>query len=88
MAGLGDSTVNVSEAVLPVPPLVEVMALLVLVYVFAVGAVTLTVTVHDSPAATVAPLKLILVSLAAALTEPPLQVVAPPGVAVFWTPPG
>jgi hypothetical protein len=71
MAGLGDSTVNVSEAALPVPPLVDVMGLLVLVYVFAVGAVTLTVTVHDPPAATVDPLKLTLVPLAAAVQLPP-----------------
>ena len=88
MAGFVDFTVNVSVAALPVPPFVEVTALLVLAYVFAEAAVTLTETVHDAPAETVAPLKLTLVPLADAVTVPPLQVVAPPGVAVFCRPAG
>ena len=80
--GLGAFTVNVSEAVLPVPALVEVTAELVFGKV-PVEAVTLTVTVHVLPARTVPPLKLTPFPLANAVTVPPVQVVAPLGVAVF-----
>lgn len=53
MAGLGGLTVIVSEAELPVPPLVDETVLLVFEYEPAVGAVMSTLTVHVPPAATV-----------------------------------
>ena len=81
--GLGGFTVNVSEVVLPVPPLVEETAELIFGKVPVVEAVTLTVTVHVLPAASVPPLKLTLFPFAAAVTAPPVQVVVPFGVAVF-----
>src|SRR5687768_3086943 len=86
--GLGALTVKVFEAVFPVPPLVEATAPLVLAYVPTLAAVTLTVTVHDPPADTVPPLRLTLPPFAAAMTVPPEQVVAPPGVPVFCKPAG
>lgn len=51
-------------------------------------AVTLTVTVHEPPAATVPPARLTLLPFAAAVTVPPVHVVAPLGVAVFCRPEG
>jgi hypothetical protein len=54
----GETTVNVSVPVLPVPPLVEVTLPVVLALSPAVVAVTLTVTVQVPLAATVPPEKL------------------------------
>jgi len=88
MAGFGALTVNVSEAVFPVPPFVEDTAPLVFAYVPILEDVTLTVRVQLLPAATVAPLKLTLPPLAAAVTVPAVQVVEAPGVAAFCKPDG
>jgi hypothetical protein len=86
--GLGEWTARVSVAVLPVPPFVEETAPLVFVYVLAVEAVTFTVTVHEPPAATVAPLKLTVFPFATAVTVPLVHVVAALGVVAFCKPEG
>jgi hypothetical protein len=91
MDGFGEFTVNVSLAVLPVMVVPETVACtlpLVFGYVPAPTPVTLTVTVHDPPAETVPALRLMLPPFAAAVTVPPVQVVAPFGVAVFCKPTG
>ena len=85
--GLGALTVNVSEAAFPVPPLVEVTALLVLAYVPALAAVTLTETVQLPPAGTVALPRLTLV-VVGVVTAPPVQLVAAFGVPAFCNPGG
>ena len=85
--GLGALTVKVSEAVFPVPPFVEETAPLVFVYVLALAAVTLTVTVQLLPAATVALPKLTLL-VVGVVTTPPVQVVVAFGVAAFCKPEG
>jgi hypothetical protein len=51
----GDTTSKEAEAVLPVPPLVEVTGSLVFGYVPPADAVTLTTTVHEPPMASVPP---------------------------------
>ena len=87
MAGFGALTVNASDAVLPVPPLVDETAPLVFAYVPTLEAVTLTVTVQLLPAATVALPKLTLL-VVGVVTTPPVQFVAAFGVAAFCTPDG
>lgn len=72
----GSKTVNVSLAVFPVPPLVELTAPLTLLYVPAVGAVTSTLTVHVPLAAIVPPENDIDPSPAFAVTVPPHVVLA------------
>ena len=84
-AGEGALTVNVSDAVLPVPPLVDDTAPLVLAYVPVLAEVTLTVTVHVPPADTDPPLRLMLFALATAVSVPPHVFVVLVGV-VFVTP--
>ncbi len=91
MDGLGEFTVNVSVAILPVvivPETIAWTAPLVLAKLPVLAAVTLTVTVHVAPGATVPPVRLTLFPFAAAVTVPPVQVVAPFGVAVFCNPEG
>ena len=68
----GARTVRVAVAAVPLPPSVEVGAEVVLTFAPAMDAVTLTENVHDAPAASVAPLKLIEVAVAAAAIAPTL----------------
>src|SRR5258706_16065010 len=75
-------TVSVAEAATPVPALVVVTGPVELSREPAVPDVTLTVTVHEPLAGTVAPESATLVPLLAAVTVPPAQVVAPPAAAV------
>jgi len=78
----GASTMMLAEAVLPVPPLVELTALVVLSFWPAVVPVTLTLTLQDALAATVPPLRLIDPLPAVAVTVPwqPLETAG--GVAI------
>lgn len=87
MAGLGALTVNVSDAVLPVPPFVEETALVVFAYAPTVAAVLLTVTAQVPPAASIPPLRLTLFAPATAVTEPPHEFVVADGLP-FTTPSG
>ena len=87
IAGEGELTVRLSDAVLPVPPLVDETAPLVFAYVPALVEVTLTVRVHVLPADTGPPLRLTLFPPAVALTVPPQVLDVTAGV-VFITPPG
>lgn len=88
IAGLGELTFSVSDAVFPVPPFVDVISPLVLAYDPTLAAVTSTVTMQLAPAATDAPLKLTLVPFAAADIDPPVHVVEPDGLDVFVSPDG
>jgi hypothetical protein len=77
----------VSEAVFPVPPLVEETAPLVLGYRPLLALVTFTCTRQVAPAATEPPLKLILFALAVAVSVPP-HVVEAVGTVAFCKPTG
>src|SRR6266849_3195130 len=76
-------TVSVDDAAAAVPALVVETGPVELRYEPAVALVTLTVTVHEPLAGTVAPESATLVPLLAAVTVPPAQVVAPLALAVF-----
>src|SRR5262245_31761317 len=81
-------TVSVALAVLPVPPLVEVTAVVVLVLLPAVVPVTLIENVQDPAAARVAPERLTLpLPAVAVMVPPPHEPVRPLGVAT-WSPAG
>ena len=80
-------TVSVSEAVLPVPPFVEETALLVLVKIPVLEAVTVVVTLQEEPAPIDAPLRLMLLTPAVTVRVPPQVLVVPAGV-VLTTVPG
>jgi hypothetical protein len=67
----GVATVKFAVAVLPVPPLVEVTAPVVLVETPALAPVTLTLNVQDVPAAMVAPVR-------PTAPEPAVAVIVPP----------
>src|SRR5581483_3792474 len=77
----GEATISVAVLlVAPVPPLVELTAPVVLVTVPDCVPVTFTTIVHVDPGvATLPPVRLMLVELAAAVTVPP-QVLLTPGV--------
>src|SRR5215471_16012966 len=76
------ATTSVALAVLPVPPLVEVTAEVVLVSAPAVVLVTLTENVQDPAAARVAPERLTLpLPAVAVMVPPPHEPVRPLGVA-------
>jgi hypothetical protein len=73
--------VRLAEAVLPVPPLVELTAPLVLLKTPVVAPVTFTVTVQDEAVAIVPPLKLMLPEPAVAVAVPTQVPPKPFGVA-------
>jgi hypothetical protein len=77
----GLATVRLAEAVLPLPPLAEVTAPVVLFFTPEVVPVTFTVTLHELLTATVPPLKLTLPLAAVAVAVPPQVLVSPFGVA-------
>ena len=79
MGGL--ATVTLAEAVLPVPPLVEVTAPVVLFFTPEFVPVTLTMTLQEVLTATVPPLRLILPLPATAVVVPPQVLLRPFGVA-------
>src|SRR6266581_2855334 len=81
LAGCASNTVNVEDAVLPVPPLVEETFPVVLAYVPPVAATTLTVILQLPLAAIVPPLKLIVPTPAVAVNVPPQVFVVERGVA-------
>jgi hypothetical protein len=83
----GASTVMLADAVFPVPPLVEVTALVVLFFTPAVVPVTFTLTTHDAFAATLPPLRLVELLPALAVTVPP-QLFVTPGVLATTNPGG
>jgi hypothetical protein len=84
----GATTVNVAEAVSPVPPSLELMAPVVLFFVPAVVPVTATVTVQLLPGVAIAPLvKETVVAPAAGANVPPQLFVAA-GVAATCIPAG
>ena len=66
----GTVTLRLADAVLPVPPLVEVTVPVVLVQSPPAAPVTFNVMVHDAPVAIFAPDKLTLLDPAVALTVP------------------
>jgi hypothetical protein len=69
---VGDaSTVTLAEAVLPVPPSVELIVPVVLLLTPAVVPVTFTAKVHDALPASGAPVKLTLPDPATAVIVPP-----------------
>ena len=75
----GDTAATVTVAVLltvPVPPLVELTAPVVLFLIPVVAPVTLTDSVHEPAAATVAPLRLTDALLAVGVNVPPQVFVA------------
>src|SRR5512146_865471 len=76
-------TVKVAVAVLPVPPLVELTAPVVLTYVPAAEEVTLTLTVQLLLVATVPPVSEMLPDPAVAVAVPPQVLVSPFGVATI-----
>ncbi len=80
-------TVNVAEAVPPVPPFVELAAPVVLFFVPVVVPVTFTEIVQELFAATVPPLRLIVVAPPVGAKVPP-QVLLAFGVLATCTPPG
>jgi hypothetical protein len=76
------STVKLADAAVPLPSLVELNALVVLVYEPAVAAVTLILKMHCDPAATVPPERLIEpLPAIAVIVPPPHDPVRPFGVA-------
>jgi hypothetical protein len=77
----GPTTVSVSVAVFPVPPLVELTAPEVLVKAPAAMPVTLTTTVQELFTAMLPPVRLMLLPPAAAEAVPPQLLVKPFGVA-------
>ena len=78
---------SVAEAVLPVPPLVELTLPVVLSLEPEVVGVTFTLTAHELLAAIVPPLKLMVVSPAAGANVPP-HVLLEPGTAATCRPAG
>src|SRR5581483_7488119 len=79
----GSSTARLADAVAPLPPAVEVTALVVLVSVPAADATTLTENVHEPLTARFPPVRLILMPPAFAVIVPAPQVpVSPVGVAM------
>src|SRR5205823_17117 len=76
----GAATVKLSEAVLPVPPLVELTAPLVLVYWPAAVPVTFTTSVQLVLTAMLPPVRLMLVEPATAVAVPPQVFDRPFGV--------
>jgi hypothetical protein len=76
----GLATVTVAEAVLPVPPLVEVTAPVVLFFTPELVPVTFTMTLQEPLTATVPPLRLILPLPAMAVVVPPQVLLSPLGV--------
>jgi hypothetical protein len=80
-------TVKVAEAVVPVPPLVEVTALVVLLYVFPTADVTFTLITQGVPTATVAPLILTTPVPAVSVNVAPVQPVSLPPLGVDITRP-
>jgi hypothetical protein len=84
---LGALTARVADAVLPVPPLFEVTAPVVLTFAPGDVAVTLTETVHVPEAAMVPPEKVKVVSPAFGAKVPP-QLVLAPGVEATAKPAG
>jgi hypothetical protein len=83
----GASTVILADAVFPVPPSVEVTALVVLFFGPAVVPVTFTVIVHDPGVAIEPPLRLIDPFPGVAVTVP-LQLLVRPGVLATTSPAG
>ena len=83
----GLATVMIAEAVLPVPPFVEVTAPVVLFFTPEVVPVTFTMNLQMVPAATVPPLRLTLPLPAVAVVVPPHVLLSPFGVATT-SPPG
>ena len=82
VGGVRALTVSVALAVLPVPPLVEVTAEVVLVLSPGLVPVTLIENAQEAPAARVAPVRLTLVPpTAAEMVPPPHEPVRPLGVA-------
>ena len=82
VGGVRALTVSVALAVLPVPPLVEVTAEVVLVLSPGLVPVTLIENVQDAAAARVAPVRLTLLPPAATvMVPPPHEPVRPLGVA-------
>jgi hypothetical protein len=79
----GDATEMEARAVLPVPPLFEVTAPVMLFCGPAAVAVTLTMTVHVSAAAMVPPEKVSVVSFVFGSKVPPQLVLAPVVAATF-----
>jgi len=73
MLRLAFATVRVADAVLPVPPLVELTAPLVLLKVPAIALVTFTLTAQELATGMVPPVRLMLPDPAVAVTVPPLQ---------------
>jgi hypothetical protein len=86
IAGEAALTVSVLDAVLPVPPLVDETAPLVLAKVPTLAEVTLTVTVHVLPADTDPPTRLILFEPAVAVSVPLHVFVVLAGVVLSNTP--
>src|SRR5215472_11076324 len=77
----GATTVMLAVAAKPVTPCVSVTVLVVLFWTPAAVPVTLVLKVHDAPAASVAPVKLILlVPAVAEIAPPPQEPVRPLGV--------
>src|SRR5215470_15731142 len=73
MVRLACATVSVAEAVLPVPPFVELTGPLVLLNVPGTALVTFTATVQELATAIVPPLRVMLPEPAVAVTVPPPQ---------------
>lgn len=84
---LKSPALSVAEAVLPVPPLVELTLPVVLSLEPEVVGVTFTLTAHEPLAAIVPPLKLMVVSPAAGANVPP-HVLLEPGTAATCRPAG
>ncbi len=82
------STVSVAVALVPVPALVVVTGPVALGYALALALVTLTVIVQEPFAGTVPVARARPVPLFAAVTVPPVQVVAPEAELVFTRPAG
>src|SRR5215471_4514245 len=79
MVKLACATFRVADAVFPVPPLLELTAPLVLLYVPGTALVTLALTVHEL--ATVPPVSEIVPDPALAVAVPPQVLLKPLGVA-------
>ena len=83
----GDMTVILAEAVPPVPPSVELIAVVVLFFTPAVVPVTFTEMAHEPPAAIVPPVRLMVLEFAVA-ERVPLQVLLALGVLATVKPVG
>jgi hypothetical protein len=77
----GLATVRFADAVLPVPPFVELTAPLTFVNCPDAVPTTFTATVHDELSAILPPIRLTLLESAVALAVPPQEFVSPLGVA-------